>query len=1076
MSNWREQLAEDSESKAVLAWLDEYYHVPVLLFVIGFAFWNRIRNVNNFVVDGEVIPTANDPWYHMRTTEYTVRNFPQTLPFDPWTQFPYGTFAAQFGTLFDQVIAFFALVVGLGSPSQYTTRLVFISAPAFWVALVCLPAYFVGRRLGGRFGGLIAAGFVAFAPDRLLAQGVAGNVQHHTAEALFMALGMLGLMVALTVAEQEKPVYELIAAREFEALRGPVGWSMLAGLAIGMYVWVWPPGIWLYGILGVFFIIHMSAEHVRGKSPEHPAFVGVVALSTAGLMQLLLFRSFEMSSTVRGILQPGMGLAVAAGIVFLAWLSREVDSRDVSRFAYPGVVAGSILLSVGLVFVLLPGIFDYFFGQVDRVLGFITSPSETAGTVGEAQPASTDDFDRWYKLANYTAILGAGILIVKQFFADDSRGEELLVVVWAAFIVAATFTQIRFGYYLTVPVGALNAALVGFIMKTMGSPSGDQILDIELYQVITIFVVVLVIFVPMVGVVGLFNDENSADTAQELADARSAPGGIVGWKDSLDWMNENTPAEGQYGNPDGEAMDLWGQYRLTDDYDYPDGAYGVMSWWDYGHWITGQAERIPNANPFQEGTSVAAEFLLAQNETQAEQVLSTVDENENAKTRYVMVDWKMVETESSRPLGGKFFAPTAFTDKYDNQQFYTRILATNQQGRSRTISMLNKQPYYQSMVARLYHFHGSSEDPGVRLPGSQQPKIPVVEWTGTERETQTGATFVEAPQNGTALRFVDSMEEARNITENNPSAQIGGIGGMPSGEVPALEHYRLVQMSDVNALGRSNASLQANSEHRLQFYKQRYTRRTIATTGLGLEIARTLSGDQSMTRRQVIQEMSQRTQLGRQIQAVGEQLLFPNTPAWTKVFERVPGATIEGEGGPPNTEVTISVPIEPENGDPFQYTQTVETDSDGEFTATVPYATEGYDNWGPENGYTNVSARANGSYRLQTGFRQNESGYRIGYFASANVSEAQVIGEDESAVQVTLSEQVIPPLNAEPGDGEEGNGEESSGDESSGEESGQQSGDDGGSGDGSDGQNGTGYVAPPDSQGWAALPTERVRP
>ena len=1076
MSNWREQLAEDSESKAVLAWLDEYYHVPVLLFVIGFAFWNRIRNVNNFVVDGEVIPTANDPWYHMRTTEYTVRNFPQTLPFDPWTQFPSGTFAAQFGTLFDQVIAFFALVVGLGSPSQYTTRLVFISAPAFWVALVCLPAYFVGRRLGGRFGGLIAAGFVAFAPDRLLAQGVAGNVQHHTAEALFMALGMLGLMVALTVAEQEKPVYELVAAREFEALRRPVGWSMLAGLAIGMYVWVWPPGIWLYGILGVFFIIHMSAEHVRGKSPEHPAFVGVVALSTAGLMQLLLFRSFEMSSTVRGILQPGMGLAVAAGVVFLAWLSREVDSRDVSRFAYPGVVAGSILLSVGLVFVLLPGIFDYFFGQVDRVLGFITSPSETAGTVGEAQPASTDDFDRWYKLANYTAILGAGILIVKQFFADESRGEELLVVVWAAFMVAATFTQIRFGYYLTVPVGALNAALVGFIMKTMGSPSGDRILDIELYQVITIFVVVLVIFVPMVGVVGLFNDENSADTARELADARSAPGGIVGWKDSLDWMNENTPAEGQYGNPDGEAMDLWGQYRLTDDYDYPDGAYGVISWWDYGHWITGQAERIPNANPFQEGASVAAEFLLAQNETQAEQVLSTVDENENAKTRYVMVDWKMVETESSRPLGGKFFAPTAFTDKYDNQQFYTRILATNQQGRSRTISMLNKQPYYQSMVTRLYHFHGSSEDPGVRLPGSQQPKIPVVEWTGTERETRTGATFVEAPQNGTVLRFVDSMEEARNITENNPSAQIGGIGGMPSGEVPALEHYRLVQMSDVNALGRSNASLQANSEHRLQFYKQRYTRRTIATTGLGLELARTLSGDQSMTRRQVIQEMSQRTQLGRQIQAVGEQLLFPNTPAWTKVFERVPGATIEGEGGPPNTEVTISVPIEPENGDPFQYTQTVETDSDGEFTATVPYATEGYDNWGPENGYTNVSARANGSYRLQTGFRQNESGYQVGYFASANVTEAQVIGEDESTVQVTLSEQVIPPLNAEPGDGEEGNGQESSGDESSGEESGQQSGDDGGSGDGSDGQNGTGYVTPPDSQGWAALPTERVRP
>ena len=36
-------------------------------------------------------------------------------------------------------------------------------------------------------------------------------------------------------------------------------------------------------------------------------------------------------------------------------------------------------------------------------------------------------------------------------------------------------------------------------------------------------------------------------------------------------------------------------------FQYPDSAYGVMSWWDYGHVITYFAHPIPHANPFQAG-------------------------------------------------------------------------------------------------------------------------------------------------------------------------------------------------------------------------------------------------------------------------------------------------------------------------------------------------------------------------------------------------------------------------------------------------------------------------------------------
>ena len=42
-----------------------------------------------------------------------------------------------------------------------------------------------------------------------------------------------------------------------------------------------------------------------------------------------------------------------------------------------------------------------------------------------------------------------------------------------------------------------------------------------------------------------------------------------------------------------------------DTFSYPAQAYGVMSWWDYGHMITYIAKRIPNANPFQSGVAGA---------------------------------------------------------------------------------------------------------------------------------------------------------------------------------------------------------------------------------------------------------------------------------------------------------------------------------------------------------------------------------------------------------------------------------------------------------------------------------------
>ncbi len=89
-------------------------------------------------------------------------------------------------------------------------------------------------------------------------------------------------------------------------------------------------------------------------------------------------------------------------------------------------------------------------------------------------------------------------------------------------------------------------------------------------------------------------------------------------------------------------------------FQYPDTAYGVMSWWDYGHYIETIGHRMPNANPFQAGiggrrASIdeenqpgATTFLTAQSEEEASAVLEAIDPRpDKAGARYIMSDARM---------------------------------------------------------------------------------------------------------------------------------------------------------------------------------------------------------------------------------------------------------------------------------------------------------------------------------------------------------------------------------------------------------------------------------------------------
>ena len=1015
----------------------DLYQVPALLAVVGFMLWVRLQSYSNFIRDGQVYFNGNDAWYHLRQVRYTVANWPATMPWDPWTHYPFGTNSGQFGTLYDQLVATAALIIGLGSPSEALVAKTLLVAPAVFGALVAVPTYLIGKRLGGRLAGLFGTVILMLLPGTFLRRGLVGFADHNIVEPFFQAFAVVAIIVALAVAQRDRPIWELIQASEWGELKPTLAWSALAGVAIGLYLWVWPPGVLLLGVFAAYVAFQTVSDYAGDRSPDHVAFVAAVSMAVAAVMALLRFEEATFSPTAMSLIQPAFALATAAGAVFLAFLARQLDAREfaddrLNNHAFAGIVGSLGAVGVLLIIFVEVAPFTTIESNLLRFVGF--SATATARTIGEAQPFLQSGLVQYYGgfgvvVAEYgfafiTALAAAVWMLVKPLwkrgttsdyyylaisalvvlfvfvgapiFNDLASGlgfnpqvlglalvallvfgaaarvrydaEHLFVFVWAAFITAAAFTQVRFNYYLAVAVAGLNAYFLREILAVIGIDfSADLSMpDVETYQIIAVVLTVLVVpgpvlVVPLsIGNTGQVSIDRT-NTAVGVGNS-TGPGSVTVWDENLQWMNDNTPAEGNLGSA-GNADDLeyYGTYQrpADDDYDYPEGTYGVMSWWDYGHWITMQGERIPHANPFQQGASSAANYLLAPSEDEAGEVLSNIDEDGEAEQmRYVMVDWQMVT------VGSKFGAPVVYDDDTNASEYYEPTLRAQetQQGTRYGVAFQDKkQRYYESQMVRLYLFHGSRADPTVNTLFGER----VVVFDYDTVSAQDGTTYKVLPQgeNATAVRTFANESAAQQFVEEDGTAQIGGVGAFPRESVPAMEHYRLASTSETSAY--------ASSQYQ----------------------------------RTVLQES--------QSLGLRPSLLQQTQPQWVKTFEKVPGATVEGDGADPNETVTATVEMRvPDagtggNASTFTYEQQATANEDGEFEFTVPYSTTGYDAYGPENGYTNVSVRATGAYTVTGETRSNESAYIVRNQGTFNVSEGLVNGDEDGTATVTLSEEIL---------------------------------------------------------------------
>ncbi|OYR80746.1 MFS transporter [Halorubrum sp. E3] len=994
-SNDPPDVSDSSPSDLLARW----YHIPVLLGVFAFMLWTRLRSYGNFIQNGEVYFRGNDAWYHLRTTNYLLENYPSTLPYDVWTGFPFGTNAGQFGTLWDHIMA---VGIWIARPIMGSTEEVMLVMAPIVGALVAVPTYFIARRFVDRIPALAGTLTLALFSGTFLRYTLVGFPDHSVAEVFFQSTAILAFLVALGVGEREKPVWELVVGQDWDALRKPITYAAAAGVALGLYMWTWQPGILMVGFTGIFLAVKLTSDTYHGKSPEPVAFVGAVAMTVAGLMQIIPLDTFRFAPSEYSLLQIITPLGVALGAVFLAWLARQWEARDLGTETYPAAVGGLVLASAGVVWLAIPSLWSTIVGNLLNTVAF--SASAGARTIGEAQPplqeASFSNFVlSQYGLAFFLALAAVLYILARPLYRSDNTNhtlyipaalavvgsvyavpqaygavggvvgvdwqviglliaaaflvgatllveydaEELYFVVWAAFIGSAAFTQVRFNYYFAVVVAVGTAYFLQVALDALELTSLDALREIEGWQILTVAAVLAILIVPLVGVA----------TPVWQAGNSSQPGSVVQWDESLQWMNDETPQPGELEGAD-NPMELYSTYeRPADrDFEYPEGAYGVQSWWDYGHWITTRAERIPNANPFQQNAGEAADYLLAPSEAEAAEVLAS-QSTEGNDTRYVMVDWQMASPNS------KFNAPVTFYSGNEtvsdfNELLYQRTEGQNGQGGGlRPALQTRTQRYHESQMIRLYQHYGSAVEP--------QPVV--LDWEPQTAQTRSGeqVDIKVLPSEGQPIQRFDNLSAARSYVEEDGSAQVGGVMGVPSERLDALEHYRLVHATE--APGRSPYAQQAS----------------ILAQRFGVDLQATF----------------------------GESLFGAFRDDFVKTFERVPGATVEGSGAEPGQEVKATVELEKPNGQTFEYTQYATADDDGSFEFTLPYSTTGYDEFGPENGYTNTSVRATGPYNVTTERTTGDDLYTTERFGQVEVTEGQVVGADDAAATVELDERII---------------------------------------------------------------------
>lgn len=667
------------------------------------SFWIRtLPSKTVFLPNGVVKFATNDAWYHMRVLYFLLKNYPHRMFYTPWTNYPHGSYI-HFGPFFEQMIAIPSLILGLGHPSSELVDTVGAYLPVVLGVLTVIPVYYIGKNLRGRKAGIIAAILIAVAPGQFLAGSMIGFTHSHVAESLFSTVFMMYFMLALISAKKNNLSFEHVFNKEFKVLKEPLIYSIMAGIMYSIYQLAWV-GASLFAFIALgYAVFQYILNNLRKESSD---YLGIIGITIFSLSIVLLLPSVhpEIGFDIYDYSWYPVFVALGAMISFvvLSLVEKVLIQKRLNSYCYPLAIFGIGILGLIALSILSPSLYHTIISAPTKVFSVNRGG---AATIGEATSifyvhgafSLLGVFQNFTAPCFFVSLLGIFILTANIF--RKLKPEGVLILVWSVFIFFAIYGQNRFAYYYSVNISILGGYVGSLLLEKVKWDEFDEKFkanvksasDIKsffkffrLEHLVAVLAIVVILIYPAYGL------------AMQYTGGLDNPNSE--WFEACKWLSSNTPDTGINFNAIYEAP------KNGELFQYPSTAYGVMSWWDYGHYIEVMGHRMPNANPFQQGIGGrrnnineknepgAASFFTAPSEEEASAVLKAIDPRpDKVGARYIMSD-AIMATDI-------FMAMPEWT--LDTKDYFMPYKI------GEGSSSLPSERYYNSMEAKLHIFDGN---------------------------------------------------------------------------------------------------------------------------------------------------------------------------------------------------------------------------------------------------------------------------------------------------------------------------------------------------------------------------------
>lgn len=782
----------------------------IILILFSFAIftlWIRVLPLLTLNTDILNIVASDDPMYSLRQVEQMLANYPAYTWFEAMSLYPFGQ-DIPWGPLFTWITTTIVMISGAATRNEITSVALWI--PPLMAAVMVPVMFILVRKFSDWKAGLCAAFLIAVVGGQYFFRALAGYLDHHIAEVLFSTLFCIAYIYAL--------VYLRNHAFDFKikgTLKIPIILAALAGVGYFVGYLTMSTMILFAAIVALSTVVISVVDFYHGKPGEYLVLLNTVAFGIATVLSFafsLLSGGFDegFGFYLYTFAHPIAYLLLVIGTWALYLLAQFMKGK--SRILYPVSIIGLGFVAFLGLFLFVPGLYGSFVSSIEVFFGF----NPFAKTVQEARPWSIEE--AWAVFNFGLILMAAGALVLLYRSWKQYRAEHIFVFVWSLFIIVAAFRQVRYEYYLAVNIALLGGISLGFFLdrawpdicamgkrviarepkeesdseskkeepkaalkaekgkgKKAGKKPEQAQKGVEKPEKVTkkavpesqiryVHIVVAAFFCACALLFAV------GSVQYEYAVASS--GGIrmnPDWRESLEWMEMHTP------DPGIEYLRIYDENTFK----YPDTAYGVMSWWDYGHLITYIAKRIPNANPFQSGVAGengAATFFLSETEERNTAIADTLG------VRYVVTDIEM--------SSGKFWAMATWYNSSAGQAPYVKTVLAPEEGPQGTYSAVSlyDASYFNTMIARLHNFDGSM------IAGGQAYYVEVDD----RLSSYPVAKVAQLMDTAVAKAAADAYNQ--NAAPGTRAMVLSSNLLTPIDYVPALRHYRLVHESPTNVV------------------------------------------------------------------------------------------------------------------------------------------------------------------------------------------------------------------------------------------------------------------------------------